>query len=69
MEAAEPDGTAVDVPESVVDLLEPYILLFENVADIDPVEVPSDATVPADSSYLVVSRVLDVGLLLRERSG
>ena len=69
METAQPDGTEIDVPEVVVDLLESDELGSEDVADVDPVRVPSDASVPADSSDLEVSWVLDRGDVLRERSG
>ena len=69
MEAAEPDGSEVDVPEVVVDLLEPDVLLSENVAHVDPVRVPSDTSVPADSPDLEVSGVLDGRDAFRERSG
>jgi len=69
MESAEPDGPEVDVPEIVVDLLKADVLFFENVAYVDPVRVPSDASVPADSSDLEVSGVFDRGDVFRERSG
>ena len=68
MEAAEPDGTEVDVPEVVVDLFEADELSGEYVADVDPAGVPSDASVPADPSDLEVSGVLDGGQVFRERS-
>lgn len=68
MEPTEPDGSEVDVPETVVDLLEPDVLLFENVADVDPMEVPSDAAVLADPPHLEVSGVLDGRDAFRERS-
>ena len=69
MESTQPDGSEVDVPEVVVDLLEADALGGQDVAHIDPVGVPSDASVPADSSDLEVSRVLDRREVFRERSG
>ena len=69
METAEPDGSEVNVPEVIVDLLEADELGGENVAHVDPVRVPSDASVPADSSDLEVSGVFDRGDVFRERSG
>ena len=69
MESAEPYGSEVDVPEVIVDLLEADELGSQDVADVDPVRVPSDASVPADSSDLEVSGVFDRGDVFRERSG
>ena len=69
METAQPDGSEVDVPEVVVDLLEADGLCGENVAHVDPVRVPSDASVPADSSDLEVSGVFDRREVFQERSG
>ena len=69
MEAAEPDGPEVDVPEVIVDFLEADELGGQDVADVDPVRVPSDTSVPADPSDLEVSGVFDRGDVFRERSG
>ena len=69
METAEPDGSEVDVPEVIVDFLEADKLGSKSVAHVDPVRVPSDASVPADSSDLEVSWVLDRREVFQERFG
>lgn len=59
MEAAELQGAEVDVPQSVVDLLEADVLTGERVADVDPLAAPSDATVAAHQAQLEVRGVLE----------
>lgn len=45
---AERDGAEVDGPDVVVDLLEPDVLTAEQMGDVDPFGVPSDASVGGD---------------------
>lgn len=66
MEATEFDGSEIDFPEAVVDLLEADVLLGEEMADVDPAGVPADAAVVADAADLEVGRVLEGWELLGE---
>jgi hypothetical protein len=44
-QAAEFEGTEIDIPHSVVDLFEADVLSGAGDADVDPVAVPADAAV------------------------
>ena len=58
-EAAEPDGSEVDVEEPVIDLLESDVEPAEKVADVDPAAEPADASVGADPADFEVLGVRD----------
>lgn len=58
MEASEQNGTEVEGPDAVIDLLQTDVFLEQAVADVDPAFLPSDAAVFADLSDLEVSWVL-----------
>jgi len=45
-QAAELERSEVNVPDSVVDLLEPYVLADAHDRDIDPVAFPANAGMP-----------------------
>ena len=45
MEPAEEDGTEVDGPDVVGDLFESNVIPSEQVRDVDPIVVPSNASV------------------------
>jgi len=66
MEATEFDGSEVDFPEAVIDLLEADVLLGEEMADVDTAGVPADAAVVADAADLEVSGVVEGRQLLGE---
>ncbi len=59
VESPEFNGSIIYGPEVIVDFLEPYIFAAQDVADVDPITVPSDAAVTADKTDVPVSRVLD----------
>lgn len=59
VEAAQPDGAEVDIPEAIVDLLEAHFQLREQVTDVDPAVVPADPAVPADEPALEVARIVE----------
>jgi hypothetical protein len=69
MEATEFDGSEIDFPEAVVDLFEADVLLSEEMADVDPAGVPTDAAVATDAADLEVSGVLEGRQLYGERPG
>jgi hypothetical protein len=58
-EVAEPDGSEVDVEEPVVEGLEADGLTGDQVADVDPVVEPADASVPTDAPNLDVLEIGD----------
>ena len=68
MEAAETNGAIEHLPESIIDRLEPDVLLAQDVADADPLTVPADATVAADPPDLEVAGIFDRGEPVRIRS-
>jgi hypothetical protein len=49
MEATEFDGSEIDIPEAVIDFLEADVLLSEEMADVNPTGVPTDAAVATDA--------------------
>jgi hypothetical protein len=57
MEPAEGDGPERDLPDIVVDFFETDVLAAQEVADVDPGGVPSDAAVGGDLPDLEVDRV------------
>lgn len=58
VEVAEKDVGKEDVPQSIVDFLEPNILALQNLRDIDPLIGPADASVGRDLPDLEVGRVV-----------
>jgi hypothetical protein len=69
MEATEFDGSEIDFPEVVIDLLEADVLFGEEMADVNPAGVPTDAAVAADAADLEVGGVLEGRQLAGERAG
>lgn len=59
IQSSEVEGSKIHVPESVVDFFKTDVFLGKDVADIDPVGVPSNPAVMADESDLEVGRVLE----------
>jgi hypothetical protein len=58
IEATDLERSEVDVPDAIVDLLEPDILPSANDADINPRSVPTNAAIGADVAYLEAIRIL-----------
>jgi hypothetical protein len=52
VEAAEFEWSKIDVPDSVVDLLEAQVLADTHDADVDASAVPADAAIGADVADL-----------------
>ena len=68
VEAAEFEGSEVDVPDSVVDLLEADILANAHDAHVHPGSVPADTAVGTDVTHLEAIRVLERRRPVRHRS-
>ncbi len=51
-QSAELESAEVDVPDSVVDFLEPDVFASAHGGDADPLAVPTDAAVGADVTSL-----------------
>lgn len=48
VEPAEQEAAKVDVPDAVVDLLEPDVLFDQDVREVQPAEAARDGTIRAD---------------------
>ena len=53
-QATEFERAKVDVPDTVIDLLEPHVLPGAHDADVDPIPLPADAPVEAHVAHLEV---------------
>ncbi len=62
-QATEFERAKVDVPDTVIDLLEPYVLPGAHDADVDPIPLPADAAVEAHVAHLEVAGVVEWGQL------
>ena len=51
-ETTELERPEVDIPDSVVDLFQAYVVAGTDGGDIDPVVFPTDAAVGADVTHL-----------------
>ena len=58
VESAKQDGTEVERPDAVIDLLQADILLDDAGADVDPAFLPADAAVAADAADFEVAGIL-----------
>ena len=58
-QATEFERAKVDVPDTVIDLLEPHILSGAHDADVDPIPLPTDAPVEAHVAHLEVAGVVE----------
>lgn len=61
MEAPEANGSVEHFPESIVNLLEPDVLLAQDVTDADPVRVPPDPAIARDPPDFEMTGILDLG--------
>lgn len=64
VEATEEHRTEVHRPDPVGDLLQTYVVLGQDVTDVDPGVLPADAAVAADQAALEVAEVVN-----RRRAG
>ena len=62
-QAAELERAKVDVPDTVIDLLEPHVFSGAHDADVDPIMLPADAAVEAHVAHLEVAGVVEWGQL------
>lgn len=68
VEPSQAHRAEVDIPDSIIDLLEAYVLANAGDRDIDPLAVPADAAIGADVALLVVVRVFQRWQLAGQRS-
>jgi len=61
-------GAEVEIPEPIIDLFEADVLFAENMTDVDPGTVPTDAAVTADEPDFEVAGIIDRRDPSRERS-
>ncbi len=59
IQSSEVEGSKGHVPASVVDFFKTHVFLGKDVADSDPVGVPSDPAVMPDESELEAGRILE----------
>jgi hypothetical protein len=69
VEASEVEGPKVNSPDPVVDFFKGNELFREDVTDIDPVAVPSNAAVMTDAADFEVLGILERGEASGERAG
>ena len=69
MEPPERDGAKVDGPDIIGDLFESNVITSEQMGDIDPGRVPTDAAVGRDFADLKMERVVGLCKLLWEGPG
>src|SRR5262245_51488719 len=69
VQSAEPQRPEVDVPDSVVDLLQSDILADTDRRDLDPLTVPANAAVPTDVPDLDPIGILERRQPVRHRPG
>src|SRR5674476_701714 len=58
VEAAQQQRTKMEIPDPVVDLLEPDVLVDQRMADVEPALLPADSAVSTDAPDLEVAGVL-----------
>src|SRR5262245_60418507 len=69
VQAAEPQWPEVDVPDSVVDLLQSDVLADTDRRDFDPLAVPANAAVPTDVPDFEAIGILERRYPVRHRPG
>src|ERR1035437_1508090 len=58
VEASQQQRTKMEIPDPVVDLLEPDVLVDQRMADVEPALLPADSAVSTDAPDLEVAGVL-----------
>ena len=59
VEPSQAQCAEVDVPDSVIDLLQADVLANAGNGDVDPLTVPADAAIGADVAYFLSVRIFD----------
>jgi hypothetical protein len=62
-QATEFERAKVDVPDTVIDLLESHVFSGADDANVDPIPLPTDAPVEAHVAHLEVAGVVEWGQL------
>ena len=65
VQAAELQRSEIDVPEAVIDVLQPDIFAGTDAGDVDPVAAPADTAVGADLADFEAVRVFERWQALR----
>ena len=68
VQAAEQQRPKVDIPDPVIDLLEPHVLANASAGDVDPRAIPADAAIGADVAHFESIWILELRKLIGHRS-